>query len=343
MASQQPSSTSQSLFFTGIADFANYDFKCLDPNPVELYLAQLSPNGRETMTRALFRVLEVLALSKLDATIQRCQQSGKRKYAAIFEWDWTQLTYSDLMHLRAELLQQFSRKTADQALNAVRRVLEEAFCAGHIAQDHFEQITALPRLPIHEPSAPSGRAVTLDEVKALLNQCTGALPRHSRDGALIAVLAGLGLRSCEVISLQLSDYDPVNHQLHIHGKGGKQRTLPLNSSIVSWLERWLANRGDSSGPLFYGNDWHGNLVERPISRAALSKVIRLATEASGTRLLSPHDFRRGFITDVLQTEHLFTVTHMAGHCSPNTTRHYDHRPFEILRQAAALIDLDIAI
>lgn len=84
---------------------------------------------------------------------------------------------------------------------------------------------------------------------------TTSLPVGYRDRAIFAVLAFTGCRVGELTRLKVGSYklDGVHRVLEIHGKGGKERRVPLNPEAAERLEVWLdvaAIRGDSAGPLF---------------------------------------------------------------------------------------------
>jgi site-specific recombinase XerD len=63
--------------------------------------------------------------------------------------------------------------------------------------------------------------------------------RTFRDLAVVGLMLLDGLRSCEILTLQLEDLKPADGQLHVLGKGRKQRTLPLPGEIMEVLQNYL--------------------------------------------------------------------------------------------------------
>lgn len=100
----------------------------------------------------------------------------------------------------------------------------------------------LPRLPRQVP-----RALKDDQIEALWN----VLP-DARARAIIALMAGMGLRAGEVAGLQMSDLDFLDDVLRVVGKGGHERTLPIPAAVRTHLEGWLAERGRKAGAVFVG-------------------------------------------------------------------------------------------
>ncbi|MEM6529083.1 MAG: site-specific integrase [Chloroflexota bacterium] len=293
------------------------------------------------MYRALFRVLTVLNPLELEQRMTAYVEQGTRKHQVIYDFDWTQLTYTDMLGLQDVLLSRFSRRTAEQAIYAVRRVLEESACIGHIDRNTYERTVDLPRIPRTKSAELPGRTLEANEIHALLTACMDDDDHSLRNGAILALMIGLGLRCIEVRRLKLTDYDVTAQQLRVPGKGSKDRVLPLTPHSVAWLERWLKRRGSEPGPLFFSHTKRQVLVNRHISRSGLEKIIHRVRERAGVAHFSPHDLRRTAITDLLSTEELLTVTYIAGHSSPDVTRVYDRRPLENVKEAARTLTLSL--
>ena len=97
---------------------------------------------------------------------------------------------------------------------------------------------------VEAPPAPrDGKTIGLapEECRRLLDSPKADTPLGVRDQALLAVLAYTGCRVGELTRLQVGSYKTTSgHRiLEIHGKGGKERRVPLHAEAVERLERWL--------------------------------------------------------------------------------------------------------
>jgi site-specific recombinase XerD len=141
--------------------------------------------------------------------------------------------------------------------------------------------------------------------------------------------------------MDLADYQPSEHMLVIrHAKGNRDREADLTDRAEQYLHEWLAIRGDEAGPLFCRIRKNGALVQgRPLTAQAVYNVLKKrAAQAGIDELFTPHDFRRTFVSNLLEAgADLATVSKMAGHANVQTTAKYDRRDREARRKVAALI------
>ena len=84
------------------------------------------------------------------------------------------------------------------------------------------------------------RTVRADEVVALLDATTGGDPLALRDRVVFELLYGCGLRSQELVALDLGDVHLAGGELVVRGKGGKMRIVPLGDEAAAALRRYLA-------------------------------------------------------------------------------------------------------
>ena len=126
----------------------------------------------------------------------------------------------------------------------------------------------------------------------------------------------------------------------------------LESGAHAALADWLELRGDQPGALFCRISKGGRLVlpgdsalpVPSLSTKAVYDVVRKRARAAGLEEgVSPHDFRRTFLTHLLQRgQDVFTVQANAGHANPSTTQRYDRRGEEHLREAAQEVQFPYA-
>jgi integrase/recombinase XerC len=139
-----------------------------------------------------------------------------------------------------------------------------------------------------------------------------------RNFALLMVLYGLGLRISE--ALQLTRGDVRHKQVTIHGKGGKERRLPVPLPVASALNSWLNAQADlpDTAPLFANNRG------QPLSpRTAQRLTQKLRQELGLPSYLTPHALRHSFATHLLENgADLRSVQELLGHSSLGTTQRY---------------------
>jgi integrase/recombinase XerD len=119
--------------------------------------------------------------------------------------------------------------TIGRKLSAVRSLLRSALGAGSVPDASLAP-RRRRRLPV-APKAP--------EVDALLGSLEGVGPLAIRNRALVELVYSAGLRSAEAVALDLQDVDFEQELLHVRGKGGKERAVPLGEEAAYRLSRYL--------------------------------------------------------------------------------------------------------
>jgi integrase/recombinase XerD len=185
--------------------------------------------------------------------------------------------------------------------------------------------TRAPKLPSRLP-----KAITIDQMAAVLATTEGEDETSVRDRALLELLYATGARVSEAVGLNVDDVistegDGAADVVRLLGKGGKQRIVPLGSyaraAIDAYLVRvrpLLSARGRATPALFLGV--RGNRL----SRQNAWLVIRARAEQSGLGLaISPHTFRHSFATHLLEGgADVRVVQELLGHASVATTQIY---------------------
>lgn len=181
-----------------------------------------------------------------------------------------------------------------------------------------------------------------EEVQALLDAPDRTTWSGQRDAALFAVLYNTGARVSEIIRLHVADVliDRA-HAVHLHGKGRKERVIPLWKSTVAQLRTWL-ERIDRrpEAPVF------PNRAGKPMSRSGVENRLRVAiTKASlrcpslRDRAISPHTVRHATAMHLLQSGVDITVIAMwLGHEDTATTHQYIEA--DLSMKEAALTRMD---
>jgi integrase len=288
-------------------------------HPAAVYLSFLAPKSQRTMRQALNAIAQLLTNGTCEA----------------MTLDWSKLRYQHTAALRAVLKDKYAPTTANRMLSALRRVLKEARRLKQISAEDYD--SAVDIADIKKTQLLHGRTLSEQEVSALMEACLSDTKLTGvRDAAMISILMA-GLRRSEVVSLDWSDFDPKTGGLVVRrGKGMKDRITYLPTGALAAVSDWLAIRGDEPGPLLYPIDKVGQITRRRLTDQAVMFLLQKRALQANVEPFSSHDFRRTFITDLLNTgADVITVSRLAGHSDPRTTAKYDMRGESAKQQAVA--------
>ncbi|MBF6613084.1 MAG: tyrosine-type recombinase/integrase [Chloroflexi bacterium] len=302
-----------------------------DQHPAMVYLASLAPGSRRGVRSSLQICAELLSSGSCDWQSMPWQALGPQHTRA----------------LRSELASRYAAVTANKMLAAVRGVLRAGWELGQVDTDRYQRAIAFRA--VRGQTLPRGRSISQGELRALFSACMkDRTPLGSRDAALLAVLYGSGLRRAEAVALDVGDYDQETGSLTIRaGKGNKARVSYTSSSERQLLEAWLKVRAQegapaSAGPLFLTVLKGGHVKLRRLDSRTVLVIAQRRARAAGCKHLTPHDFRRSMISDLLDAgADLSTVQRLAGHAQVGTTARYDRRGEGAKRKAAELLHIPL--
>ncbi len=202
------------------------------------------------------------------------------------------------------------RSSVARKLSAVRSYFRFMIRRGLAERNAAREVDS-PRLPRKLVSF-----LPIDETHALLE---GPI-RSARDRAMLELLYASGLRVSEAVGLDLEDVERDGRTLRVLGKGRKERVVPFGAAAATALEAYLAERRESSGPLFR-NARGGRLSVRSVHT-----IVRRYARAGGiTRRVSPHTLRHAFATHMLDAgADLRVIQDLLGHRRLSTTQRYTH-------------------
>jgi site-specific recombinase XerD len=159
------------------------------------------------------------------------------------------------------------------------------------------------------------------EVEALVDAMQGEGALALRNAALFELVYSCGLRSAEAVALDLADVSFEQEALHVRGKGGKERVVPLGEEAAHALATYLRNgrpalaRG-ANDALFL------SARGRRLDTSLLRRLIR-----------NPHRLRHAYATHLLEGgADLRTIQELLGHASLSTTQIYSHVDARRLRR-----------
>ena len=187
-----------------------------------------------------------------------------------------------------------------------------------IAESPIDHITK-PKEPTREP-----KRVALEDYVVLLDSIPQTDWIDLRDRLIIQTFFLCGIRRSECAGLKKADYRTHQHLLLVHGKGGKDRLVPLLPAVERALIAYLFARPESSEPrLFLGADG----AKRPngvLLSGGIYQMLRRRSKAAGLRNLNPHAFRHGLAVHLLnEGGDMSLVQKILGHSQIATTaKHY---------------------
>lgn len=256
-------------------------------NPAAVFLASLRPGPSRISQRSALRKLAGLVGRRLE------------------EMPWHLLRYEHAAALRGKVIAAYAPATANRMLAALRAVLRNSWRLGYMSAEEFAR--AVDWKGARGSREPPGRMLTVEEVRRI--EAAGG----PRGAAVVTVLYFAGLRRHEVSAMRVSDY--LEGGLRVIGKGDKERRVPLSAEARSRLERWLALREDDGSSLMFPGLHTPKHVGELVTALAKTAGVKATT----------HDFRRTWISMLLDRGDLSTAQKLAGHADPKTTSRYDRR------------------
>lgn len=321
-----------------------YDFEVLtkplglplDRNPAVVYIASLTcQNSKESMLWCLNLAASTLTNGKFDG----------------LDLNWSKLRYQHLAALKSRLLQPaqrngstkaYSFSTVNMLLSAIRGDIKECWRLNQISDSDYMRLTS--EKGVRGKSRPIGRSISLEEKIRIFQVCESDknVIAGIRDGAILAILLGGGLRRSEISDLDLRDWQEKDSLLIVRrGKGRRYREVPVGQIVHEAVCDWMSLRENEPGPMFIHVHKSGRFIYKRLKAEGIYTVIvKRQEEAKIDPPISPHDFRRTFITDLLEAGvDLVRVSKLAGHSDVSTTTNYDRRDLKALKEAAETLEL----
>ena len=262
-----------------------------------LLAARRSPRTLDAYRRDLVSLAEFRAGNAGDATVEDLER-------------W-------LAEMRAAGL---APSTLARRVSAVRTYFRHLILIGA----KVENPAAAIKLPRRGRRLP--RALSPTETERLIDAATGTTPRTLRDRALVELLYGAGLRVSEAMGLEKSAVDLENRIVRVHGKGGKDRLVPLGRPAAEAARRYLA-LGRPQLDRRYRPELFLNARGGALTRAGAFLILRRLAERAGLEpeRVHPHLLRHSFATHLLEGgADLRSVQEMLGHADLGTTERYTH-------------------
>ena len=251
-------------------------------------------------------------------------ESYRRDLARLEGWAATngknieELTRTNLREWIAQLSREgLAPSSVSRAVSAARGLFRFLMLDGHIKSHPAEDLDT-PQKLAHLP-----RFLTEDEIERLLAAPDTSTTEGIRDRAILELMYATGLRISELVSMKLADVNIDGGLIVCHGKGSKERRVPIGRSATHWLQQYIARRARSnkaSTPHLFLNS-----SGFPLTRKVVWAWIKQYAARLELRNVSPHTLRHSFATHLLQRgADSRSVQALLGHSDISTTQIYTH-------------------
>ena len=224
-----------------------------------------------------------------------------------------------------------SPATVARKLASIRSLYGFLLRTGRVSQNPADLVSA------PKPGRKLPKVLTIAQIEEVLGAVPATSPLELRDQAILELAYSSGLRSAELVDLELNSLDPGSGRVKVIGKGSKHRIVPVGDPALGAIERYL----DAGRPqLVTDPEQRALFLSRSGRRLSTSDVtrrlavrVRRAASAGG---ISPHTLRHSFATHLLEGgADLRSIQELLGHSSISTTQVYTHLDAARLRDVYA--------
>ncbi|MCR5180330.1 MAG: site-specific tyrosine recombinase XerD [Bacteroidaceae bacterium] len=244
----------------------------------------------------------------------------------------------DYREVKLEQLQTFSASLMDVGITnrSISRILSGVRSFYHfltIEKEIADDPTQMLESPARGEHLPD--VLTLAEIDQLIACVDLTKDEGPRDRAILETLYSCGLRVSELCGLRMSDLFLDEGFIRVHGKGKKERLVPISQSAIRELRNWFVDRDR-----VLIRPGHEDIVFLSIrrgtalSRISIFHIVKMLCLKAGIRSsVSPHTFRHSFATHLLEGgANLRAIQEMLGHEEIGTTEIYMHVDTKHLRK-----------
>lgn len=173
----------------------------------------------------------------------------------------------------------------------------------------------------------------VDEIDAMIGAIDMEKAEGQRNRAIMETLYGCGLRVSELINLEISKLYFDEQFIMVHGKGDKERIVPISPQAIREIKDYLPDRALLPVKRGEENILFLNRRGHRLTRVMIFYIIKQLAEAAGIRKeVSPHTLRHSFATHLLEGgANLRAIQQMLGHEDISTTEIYLHIDRSMLR------------
>jgi len=217
-----------------------------------------------------------------------------------------------------------SAATINLHLSAIRRLADESAESGWLSPELAIGIRRVKG--VKWLGRKIGNWLTGNQAQELLHAVSQGTLRGRRDGAMLGLLLGCGLRRSEVVGLKLDQLQlREGHWVIVDlvGKGGRLRTVPVPTWCKGLIDVWLRHSGVSEGRVFRRVLKNGARQDASVTANVVWYAVKRCAKQAGIDHLAPHDLRRSCARLChLSGGELEQIQFLLGHSSVQTTERY---------------------
>lgn len=227
--------------------------------------------------------------------------------------------------------QKYARKTIVRHISSLRTFYDFLMKQKDIEVNIFKNLET-PKVPKKLP-----KLIQDDEIAYLFKSIDRFKPLGFRNHLILDLLFSCGLRASELIEMTIKDIQLEREQILIHGKGHKDRYVPLHQKLIDDMKHYLT----FIRPLLLAKG-QGSFIDRvfinykgsPLTVRGLQIILKKIIIDSGeTYKIHPHMLRHAFATTLLNHgADLRVVQELLGHSHLKSTQIYTHVSSEILKE-----------
>src|SRR6266550_5091003 len=283
-------------------------------------------NKRDLVKEFLTYIQVEKGLSRNTLESYRRDLNRLELWAARTKQPVSELTRPDLRKWIAQLSREgLAPSSVARSVSAARGFFRFLMLDGHIKQHPAEDLDT-PQKFSYLP-----KFLTEEEIDRLFATPDISTPDGLRDRAMLELMYAAGLRVSEMVSLKQTEVDLHTGIVSCHGKGSKERRVPLGKSAIHWLQQYAGIKAA------FGKSPYANLFlsrGKPLTRQFAWSTIKQYAESIGISNVSPHTLRHSFATHLLQHgADSRSVQALLGHSDISTTQIYTHITDRHLRAA----------
>ena len=232
-----------------------------------------------------------------------------------------------------------SARSRNARLAAIRSFIRYAASVEPLLLPVAQRLLAIPVKRFERKAV---EYLTQAQIQCLLDAPDPSTRVGLRDRVLLMVMYNTGARVSEIVALRIGDLQQAaGGSILVHGKGRKQRSVPLWKQTLRLLRQWLKQTEDSPEKPLLPNARGGSMTRAGVAQRLRRAVIIAATREPSLRKrrISPHTIRHTTAMHLLQSGvDLSVIALWLGHESIQTTHQYLQADLELKKKTLASLE-----